>query len=520
LNEWILVILVYDGNYSRIYFNNVMQSERFVGSFNFTGTTAPLTIGKWVGRDVPWLDSIDGIIDEVRFSSIARHIGTVDTTAWDVFYSAIKLPDESEPPWELRENFEGTAANVSHGLLTIDTTSESRYWNYLRYWNASSSVGVTVEANLTVLKASIYGELELNIADGAHATELMFFEGRVALFNVGEYLMDTDRFHIYRIVARENDIFLYVDGELKLDGTGRFTYDAQGENRVLFGDARTDSLETSGAVSAWNYVAYTVKGAFPAPPDLTVTEVKPSKTVVCQGYNLYINVKVTNYGSETETFNVTTYCNQTAIMIEQWPDGANSQIFWSKGDVNRDGYIDDWDRIAITQAFGSDVDHPRWNPDADINSDGKVDQKDLGACAKNYGKDIWRSLEIPKLIENQRVVTLPSGNSAIITFRCNTTGVVKGNYTISAHSWPVPGETDTGDNTCTDGTITVAMVGDLNIDGVVNILDISFVARAFGSEPNGTELPRWNSNADVNGDGTVNILDVGTVARNFGKRDP
>jgi hypothetical protein len=72
LNEWVLVSVVYDGNHSRIYFDDVMQAETLVGNFNFTDTTAPLTIGKWPGWDVPWLDSVDGIIDEVRFSSIAR----------------------------------------------------------------------------------------------------------------------------------------------------------------------------------------------------------------------------------------------------------------------------------------------------------------------------------------------------------------------------------------------------------------------------------------------------------------
>ena len=48
---------------------------------------------------------------------------------------------------------------------------------------------------------------------------------------------------------------------------------------------------------------------------------------------------------------------------------------------------------------------------------------------------------------------------------------------------------------------------DVNADGVVNILDLTFVASHFG----GTD-PK----ADVNGDGTVNILDLTLVAQNFG----
>lgn len=48
---------------------------------------------------------------------------------------------------------------------------------------------------------------------------------------------------------------------------------------------------------------------------------------------------------------------------------------------------------------------------------------------------------------------------------------------------------------------------DVNADGVVNILDLTFVAARFGEA---------DPNADVNGDGTVNILDLVLVAQNFG----
>lgn len=48
---------------------------------------------------------------------------------------------------------------------------------------------------------------------------------------------------------------------------------------------------------------------------------------------------------------------------------------------------------------------------------------------------------------------------------------------------------------------------DVNADGVINILDLTFVAAHFG----GT-----HAEADVNGDGTVNILDLTLVAQHFG----
>jgi parallel beta-helix repeat protein len=54
-----------------------------------------------------------------------------------------------------------------------------------------------------------------------------------------------------------------------------------------------------------------------------------------------------------------------------------------------------------------------------------------------------------------QTITLTSGNSTTITFTWNTTGFAKGKYTISAYAWPVPGETDTEDNTLPDGYVVV-----------------------------------------------------------------
>jgi hypothetical protein len=119
-------------------------------------------------------------------------------------------------------------------------------------------------------------------------------------------------------------------------------------------------------------------------------------------------------------------------------------------------------------------------------------------------------------------VTLTSGNSTTVTFTWNTTGFAKGNYTISAYAWPVPGETNTANNNFTDGWVVVAMVGDITgpsgwPDGTVDGRDISTVARSFGTVPGD---PLWNANCDINNDGTVDGRDISTVAKNFGQVDP
>lgn len=52
---------------------------------------------------------------------------------------------------------------------------------------------------------------------------------------------------------------------------------------------------------------------------------------------------------------------------------------------------------------------------------------------------------------------------------------------------------------------------DVNKDGIVNILDLTFVASHFGSDNAPPE-------ADVNGDGRINILDLTLVASHFGEQ--
>jgi hypothetical protein len=72
-------------------------------------------------------------------------------------------------------------------------------------------------------------------------------------------------------------------------------------------------------------------------------------------------------------------------------------------------------------------------------------------------------------------------------------------------------------------TFKITVVGDVNGDGVVNMMDIGMAGAAFGTEPGD---PRWNPNADVNSiihlwpDNRVNMLDIALIAHNFGNIDP
>ena len=115
--------------------------------------------------------------------------------------------------------------------------------------------------------------------------------------------------------------------------------------------------------------------------------------------------------------------------------------------------------------------------------------------------------------KNHKTIAIPSGNSSIATFPWNTTGVPYGNHAISANATPVLGETDTTDNTLTDGTVLVTFPGDVNGDGKVRIDDILVVALAFGMDLGD---PDYDPNVDINCDDKIRVDDILIAAQNFG----
>jgi hypothetical protein len=122
-------------------------------------------------------------------------------------------------------------------------------------------------------------------------------------------------------------------------------------------------------------------------------------------------------------------------------------------------------------------------------------------------------------------ITLTKGASITITYTWNTAGFVKGNYTIWAYAWSVPGETDTNDNNMTSVMPVHVGVpgnvwGNLNpppvYDNVCNMRDVTYLILHFNTRPGS---PNWDSNTDVNDDGVCNMRDVTIAILNFNQRE-
>ena len=87
-----------------------------------------------------------------------------------------------------------------------------------------------------------------------------------------------------------------------------------------------------------------------------------------------------------------------------------------------------------------------------------------------------------------------------------------GNYTVILNVTDASGFT--GNTTHLVKVQQVTLMGDINGDGIVNILDSIIMGNAFLSNPSS---PNWNPNADLNTDLVVNILDAIILANHFGQ---
>jgi len=124
-----------------------------------------------------------------------------------------------------------------------------------------------------------------------------------------------------------------------------------------------------------------------------------------------------------------------------------------------------------------------------------------------------------------QVITLLNGTSITITFAWNTTGLDKGNYTISAYAWPIYGETEIGDNNMTSIIqVHVGVPGNVYgnpypppvYDDVCNMRDVTYLILHFNTKPGS---PNWDPNADVNNDGICNMRDITIAILNFNKHE-
>ena len=209
------------------------------------------------------------------------------------------------------------------------------------------------------------------------------------------------------------------------------------------------------------------------------------------------------------TFNLT---SETVAEFNLVPYDANYTL---KVDENGDGSIDyELEPEVSKMTTEYDIGITEISPSKTIIGEGY--NLPINITIMNYGaysEAFNVTLYVNETLLELQAVTLASGNSTTLTIPWNTTGVAMGSYTITAIATLLPDETDTPDNTLTDGTVMVTFQGDVNGDGKVRIDDILAIALAFGSDLGD---PDYDPNLDVNGDDEIRVDDILIAALNFG----
>jgi len=237
-------------------------------------------------------------------------------------------------------------------------------------------------------------------------------------------------------------------------------------------------------------------------------------------------------------------------------------------DINRNYEVDGTDIAYISKAFGWS--HGQWPPPQPVQLIADTNGKTIVCMNHNVTVNV-RIVDVINLTESEiRVsydntrlefagyrITSPfegyvdvnqayiaitvTGNGETWPFSGNATiaqldftGSAKGNVTLD------PAQSDllclSGGSieliffTPVPSLVNVTMEGDITggsadpwdfvPDGKVSGIDVSVVARCFGSSPTTQPPMRWEPNCDINNNGHVDGTDVATVARHFGESDP
>jgi parallel beta-helix repeat protein len=188
--------------------------------------------------------------------------------------------------------------------------------------------------------------------------------------------------------------------------------------------------DTSYVIDENNTDHYPLMKPYPwAQHDVGITSVKVSKTIVGQGYSMFINVMVFNYGNDAENINVTIYANTTiigennnitiadrssTILTVTWNTSGfakGNYTLWAyaepvqgetettdntftdsvvyigvSGDINGDGTVDIFDAIILSSAFGAKSSDPNWNPNIDFDNTNEIDIFDAIILSTHFGE--------------------------------------------------------------------------------------------------------------------------------------
>lgn len=267
------------------------------------------------------------------------------TDGWRVFYENGFRPVEVNTWQSSRTRSEKT----EEGLRIVDATTEKDSGRlYSMPWKVPAQ-GAEAQARVRCIACSAPWGVSLSVADGVHEEGVTLYPDRVELSNarVSVPFVTTDRFHTYRIRFGGTDIQVWADGQLLIDGKGKFTAPAYGaRSQLSFGAG--SSAATGEAI--WQSVRYrgakvTERSGFTAPKALGLA-IQVGKTISILPNQTYTSLFKLADGSlvvgNRRSHDGGKHWTEGAAIhtgAYQFPDGEVVQLgFTTRGDA-RPGYF-------------------------------------------------------------------------------------------------------------------------------------------------------------------------------------
>jgi len=274
--------------------------------------------------------------------------------------------------------------------------------------------------------------------------------------------------------------------------------------------------------------------------DVAITDIFLSRTWAYKGWPINITLTVLNLGNINETFNVTAYYDETPIETVEIVDlppnvPKNITITWDTSTVDSGTYtikgeastvpyeIDTTNNIltgdevlilalkhdiAIT-SISTDRTWVYQGQEVNIN----VTVKNIGDTSETFNITVYYNESI--LFEEQIIELAPNIEITLSIVWNTSTVEPHNNYTLWAETSIIPYEYNMTNNRYINGIIEVRILGDVDGDGKVNMVDMWLVQGAFGASPG---HPRWNPYADIDGSQRIDMIDIYIVQKEFGSQ--
>jgi len=205
-----------------------------------------------------------------------------------------------------------------------------------------------------------------------------------------------------------------------------------------------------------------------------------------------ITFKITNYGISPLTFSNDKLGNSTGLLMSHQTIGGSVSV------LNHDVAI-----VALSSSTNETYEGRLVNLTATA--------KNLGLAPENFTVSIYAD---SNLIGASGILNLLPNQTTLVEMVWNTSGFASMTpYVISGHASSVPFETNLANNALTDGAVKVKIMGDVNGDGTVSILDLEAWDAAYGSSEG---MQNWNPQADLDGNSAVDKIDGRLIIDNYG----